>query len=154
MTDHRKEGKKRRLFSSRRQSAGERRFPSLTAFSFAGLRGNPSSLKRGAAARRPGGAEHQHGPDAAMARLGSRGFPRGSCPEPERRRGPEPGHRLQDEERHRVGAAVSEGERPEHHAQSVGLRAQAAVLGEERLSRGRGGRGRPGKHRAAIFRAG
>ena len=50
--------------------------------------------------------------------------------------GPEPGQRVQDEERNRVGAAFPAGERPEHHAQSVGLRAQAAVLRAERFSRG------------------
>lgn len=70
----------------------------------------------------------------------------------ERRRGPEPGHRVQDKERHRVGAAVSEGKRPEHHAQSVGLRAEAAVLRSKRFSRRRRGGGRPGKHRAPLFR--
>lgn len=100
--------------------------------------------------------EHQHGAAAAAAgaRVAPPGPPNRRRPGSERRRGPEPGHRVQDEKCHRLRAAVPAGERPEHHAQSVGLRAQAAVLGPERLPRRRSGGGRPGKHRAALLRLG
>lgn len=79
----------------------------------------------------------QHGAEstASAAATGANGAPSGPHSMPEWRRGPEPGQRVQDEECHRVGAAFSEGERPQHHAQPVGLRAQTAVLRQERLPR-------------------
>lgn len=70
-----------------------------------------------------GDGESKHGADiaAAGAAVAASSSPNHLGSGFERRRGPEPGYRVQDEERHRVSAAVSEGERLEHHAQSVGL---------------------------------
>lgn len=70
------------------------------------------------------------------------------------RRGSFQGAGVQAEEHHGVGAAFPARERPEYHAQPLGLRAQAPLLGTQRLP-GRNGRGgRPGEHGAALLRAG
>lgn len=75
--------------------------------------------------RSDGDGESKHGADIAVeadwAAVAPSERPNHRGPRSKRRRGPEPGHRVQDEERHRLSAAVSEGKRPEHHAQSVGL---------------------------------
>lgn len=71
-----------------------------------------------------------------------------------RRRRPIQGAGVQAQEHHGVGAALPARERPEHHAQPLGLRTQAPLLGAQRLPRRDGRGGRPGKHRAALLRAG
>ena len=71
-----------------------------------------------------------------------------------RRRGSFQGVGVQAQEHHGVGAALPARERPEHHAQPLGLRTQAPLLRTQRLP-GRNGRGgRPGEHRAALLRVG
>lgn len=159
---------KRRLFPTLREPAGciARFLPPPRSFKLTRLLAHPPDWETEAAWEREqqlGGerkrsdsdGEHQHGPEtaaAAAAAPGTAGLPCVRRPRSQRRRGPERGRRVQDEERHRVGAAVFEGKRPEHHAQPVGLRAEATVLRSERFSRRRRGGGRPGEHRAALLR--